>query len=154
MTDLEMTDATAQERPDAWDEVGSLGEARISRVSNAPDASPEGRRAHPRFTVDLEVTVMSEHNFYAGFLENLSVGGVFIATHRLKPVGSEIEISINLPDREEPVRGVGEVRWIREYHENSDVSPGMGVKFVKLENGADEAITEFLEARDPLFWED
>src|ERR1700733_903690 len=56
------------------------------------------RREHERFSVELEVSLGSEHNFYAGLAENLSAGGVFIATHQLKPVGSTIELTINLPD--------------------------------------------------------
>src|SRR5688572_25246860 len=90
------------------------------------------RRTHARYGVDLDVSVGSDHNFYGGFAENLSAGGIFVATHLLKPVGSVVELSIRLPAPGAPVRGVGEVRWIREYNDASDTPPGMGIRFTSL----------------------
>lgn len=126
-------------------------EARI--LSMAPTSEGGRRREHARFTVDLDVSVGSDHNFYAGFAENLSAGGVFVATHKLKPTGSKIELTINLPEGAQ-VKAVGEVRWIRIYNEHSDTPPGMGVKFTQVEESCLEAIAAFLSQRDPLFFDD
>lgn len=112
------------------------------------------RREHSRFSVDLDVTVTSEHNFYAGFVENMSVGGIFIATHQLKPVGERLEFSVHLPGQEEPIRGAGEVRWVRVYSEASNVPPGMGIKFDPLDAASQRAIEDFLAKRDPLFYDE
>lgn len=136
---------------EALDSDSSRGEATI--LSMAPEAESGHRREHSRFSVDLDVTIGSDHNFYAGFAENLSAGGVFIATHKLKPVGSKIELSISLPDGAQ-FRATGEVRWIRVFNEQSDTPPGMGVKFEDLEPSAVEAIQSFLSRRDPLFFDD
>jgi len=77
-------------------------------------ATPDGvRREHERYSVDLEVNVCSESNFCAGLAENLSAGGLFIATHKLQKVGSKIELSLRMPDSEEVYQIVGEVRWVR-----------------------------------------
>jgi uncharacterized protein (TIGR02266 family) len=122
-------------------------------ISVPPEADSGHRREHSRFSVDLDVTIGSDHNFYAGFAENLSAGGVFIATHKLKPVGSMIELTIKLPDAAQ-FRVVGEVRWIRVFNEQSDTPPGMGVKFENLEESAVQAIQAFLSHRDPLFFDD
>jgi uncharacterized protein (TIGR02266 family) len=104
--------------------------------------------------VDLDVSLGSEHNFYSGFAENISAGGVFVATHLVKPVGERMEISINLADSGTMVRGVGEVRWVREYNEASDTPPGMGIRFIELAAGAEGVIQSFLATRDPLFFDD
>jgi uncharacterized protein (TIGR02266 family) len=127
------------------------GEATILSVAPMSDASR--RREHSRFHVDLDVTVGSDHNFYAGFAENLSAGGVFIATHKLKPVGSSIELTINLPDSIQ-IRATGEVRWIRVFNEQSDTPPGMGVRFNGLPDASVALIQNFLARRDPLFFDD
>ena len=127
------------------------GEATI--LSVAPMSEGGHRREHSRFHVDLDVTVGSDHNFYAGFAENLSAGGVFIATHKLKPVGSSIELTINLPDGIQ-IRAVGEVRWIRVFNEQSDTPPGMGVRFNDLADASVALIQKFLARRDPLFFDD
>jgi len=112
------------------------------------------RREHERFSVDLQVSVLSEHNFYAGLAENLSAGGLFIATHQLQRVGSRIELSLSMPESEEVFQIVGEVRWVRLYNEHSDTSPGVGVRFTALPAGAAAAISSFLAQREPLFFDD
>lgn len=136
---------------EALDEQERHEEARI--LSMAPQSEGGRRREHSRFHVDLDVTVGSDHNFYAGFAENLSAGGVFIATHKLKPVGSKIELTINLPDGVQ-LRAEGEVRWIRVFNELSDTPPGMGVKFSNLSDASVGLIQSFLSQRDPLFFDD
>jgi hypothetical protein len=44
----------------------------------------------------LDVALGTEHNFYSGLAENLS-GGVFVATHLLKPIGEVIRATGWLP---------------------------------------------------------
>ncbi len=126
--------------------------AKIRQLSELPIA--DNRRRHSRYAVELDVSMSSDHNFYAGFAENLSEGGVFVATHSLKAVGSVVELSINLPGCEAPVHVRGEVRWVREYSERSDVPPGIGIRFVDLGAEAAHAISAFLSHRDPLFYDD
>ena|SRR5947207_9983421 len=127
------------------------GEATFTSALVAAD---DGRRARPRLAVDLDVTLESEHNFYAGFAENLSAGGIFVATHKLLPVGQKIGLSIRLPGLEEPVLGIGEVRWVRDYSERSNVPPGLGLKFLYLAPGCASVVQRFLENREPLFFDD
>jgi len=114
----------------------------------------DNRRTQPRFGVDLDVSLESDHNFYAGFAENISAGGLFIATFKLKKVGERMDITLTLPGREEPIHCVGEVRWIREYSERSNVGPGMGIRFVELKPEDGAAIEEFVKGRQPLFYDD
>lgn len=127
-------------------------EATIRQLSDLP--SGDNRRRHSRYAVELEVSLSSDHNFYAGFAENLSEGGVFVATHSLKAVGTVIDLMIFLPGDDSPVKVRGEVRWIREYREGSDVPPGMGVRFVDLGADAAAAIASFLSHREPLFYDE
>lgn len=140
-----------QHEAEAPGEQEVRSEATIRTV--VPSAETAPRREHSRFAVDLDVTVGSDHNFYAGFAENLSAGGVFIATHQLKPVGSKIELTINLPDGAQ-LKTEGEVRWVRVFNEHSDTPPGMGVKFNNLPAESQALIEGFLSRRDPLFFDD
>jgi type IV pilus assembly protein PilZ len=118
------------------------------------DRESANRRSEARFRVELNVGIGSEHNFYQGFAENLSGGGVFIATHVQRHVGEKMDFSIQLPDSEEPITGTGEVRWIREYSESSDARPGVGLRFLELSDGAIERIERFLKEREPLFFDE
>jgi uncharacterized protein (TIGR02266 family) len=137
---------------DAGSRREERSEARFSRL-DSQDAEAQ-RRTHARYSVDLDVGLGSDHNFYAGFAENLSAGGVFVATHLLKPVGSSIELSIHLPDQEAPIVGKGEVRWVREYNEHSDMPPGMGIRFNEIAPDAVALIEQFLRQREPLFFDE
>jgi uncharacterized protein (TIGR02266 family) len=115
---------------------------------------PQHKREFARYKVELDVSLGSDHNFYVGFVENMSAGGVFIATHMLRAVGEIFEVSIHIPSSEAMIRGTGEVRWVREYSERSNVPPGMGVRFIQLEPGSVEAIEQFLARREPIFFDE
>jgi uncharacterized protein (TIGR02266 family) len=121
--------------------------------TQTPHGASLHRRIYTRFMVDLDVTLASHHNFYAGFAENLSVGGIFVATHKILPVGEVLMLSIRLPGLAKPIDGAGEVRWVREYSERSNVPPGLGLRFVEVGSDGIEAIQRFLENRDPLFFD-
>ena len=117
-------------------------------------AASSVRREYARFAVDLEVNLGSEHNFYAGLAQNLSAGGVFVATHRMQKVGSKIDLTLRLPDSPETFTIVGEVRWVRVYNVQSDSPPGLGIQFDALTPEATAAINRFLGQREPLFFDD
>ena len=140
-------------RPRAEAEFVEAGPGQAEADTPSGEREASTRRVHNRFSVDLDVTVSSEHNFYAGFVENMSVGGIFIATHQLKPVGERLEFSVNLPGSDEPIRGNGEVRWVRVYSEASNTPPGMGIKFDALDSASVRRIEAFLAQRDPLFYD-
>lgn len=103
-----------------------------------------------RMQVDLDLSDWSDHNFYAGF--DGTIDGVFIATHRGVRLGDKVEVTINLPESLTPVVGVGEVRWLREYNDDSDAPPGMGVCIDELEDHEVEAVEDFVSRREPLFF--
>lgn len=128
-------------------------EAHFGLPSAAPGSGPELRQ-HDRFRVELEVSMGSEHNFYAGFVENMSHGGLFIATHTKKNVGERVDFTVHLPGCPEPVSGIGEVRWVRLFSENSNVPPGIGVRFLELRGNSLTTIESFLKTREPLFYDE
>jgi uncharacterized protein (TIGR02266 family) len=115
---------------------------------------PIHRRQHSRYRVELDVSLGSDHNFYVGFVENMSAGGVFIATHMLRAVGEVFDLAIHIPSSDAMISGSGEVRWVREYSERSNVPPGMGVRFIHLEPGSLEAIEQYLARREPIFFDE
>jgi PilZ domain len=69
-------------------------------------------------------------------------------------VGERLEFSVHLPGNETPIRGSGEVRWVRVYSESSNVPPGMGIRFDPLDPAAVQAIEAFLAQREPLFYDE
>ena len=56
-------------------------------VAGAPGTSPDDRR-QARRRYQVEVGVASDHNVYTGFTEDISSGGLFVATHDILPIGT------------------------------------------------------------------
>jgi uncharacterized protein (TIGR02266 family) len=115
---------------------------------------PDPRRAHDRASLSLDVTLEGDHNFFTGFTENISEGGLFVATHMPRKVGERVVLELRLPGVSAPVRAECEVRWLRLFSETSDAPPGMGLRFVTLSEQDKATITEFVTRRAPIFWED
>lgn len=132
---------------------------RQSLLPGAPAATihgevpPDPRRSVQRFSIDTEIGFQSESNFYTGFTEDISEGGLFLASYDCRPVGSLLYISFTLPDGE-LVSAEGMVRWIREYNRATpDLMPGMGVQFTSLAEAHRDGINRFLTQREPMFYE-
>jgi len=111
------------------------------------------RRVHTRRDVELEVTLESESNFYLGFTRIFRRWALHrypqLATH-----GQQGRSLAEAPHVAEPFKTVGTVRWIREFSETSDTSPGMGVRFEHIDPAQVEQIREFLNQRAPLFYDE
>ena len=112
------------------------------------------RRIHRRLPAEIEVTLHSEHNFFTGFTQNISEGGLFIATHQIAPVGTQFRVTFMLQGLVGAVNVLCEVRWIRPYNDDMDAPPGIGVRFVDLDEDTFLAIRAFILARDPIFYDD
>jgi uncharacterized protein (TIGR02266 family) len=123
----------------------------LARASFPPD-SDRAHRDSTRRGIELEVGLLSESNFYVGFTENLSESGVFVATYLVRPLGSKVELSLQLLGRDAPLKLRGEVRWVRLYSPTSDAGPGMGIRFESISEADRAEITKFLTARDPIFF--
>ena len=112
-------------------------------------------RASERYDLEVKVDLESDHNFYTGLTQNISAGGLFIATHALKKIGDRITLKFTLPGNAESVTVETEVRWIRE---NTALmraeGTGMGVRFINLSAEASAAINKFLQDRESLFYDD
>ena len=124
------------------------------RPAQHTDSNPANRRAAERVKVAAEVGLYSDSNFYTGFSEDVSEGGLFVTTYDLLPIGAVIELEFGLPGGAEfQLKGV--VRWIRDpIMSTEDAFPGMGVQFVDLTDDDKLLIQEFVGSREPLFYED
>jgi uncharacterized protein (TIGR02266 family) len=119
----------------------------------APESTTAGRRVHARAPMEVEVTVESDHNFFNGFSENVSEGGLFIATHVPRAVGQAVEVLFTLPGAPRPIRVDCVVCWVRPYSEGSGLPAGMGLRFVDLSPEDAQLVAGFVRAREPIFWD-
>ena len=121
----------------------------------AGDAAEQGRiYARRDFEAAIELSQESDHNFYTGFTENISSGGIFIATRDLKALGTIMEVSFSIPGFETKITTRAEVRWQRLEQNHVDSMPGIGLRFLDLDATAEEAINTFIGKRASLFYDD
>jgi uncharacterized protein (TIGR02266 family) len=112
------------------------------------------KREQPRVRMQVKIDFASENNFYSGFSMDISNGGVFIATVKLVPIGTPMDLYFRLPTGE-GIEAHGVVRWVREIDDSRpEMMPGLGVQFVNLSDPAREAVTAFVRDREPMFYPD
>ena len=128
----------------------------MSQLSSNAEECPKWseRRIHRRITFIADISFTSESNFYTGFTRDISEGGVFVATYNSFPVGTVMELHLQMPDGGEPIKVKGEVRWYAEHNEDSDGHPGVGVRFVDLSTENRNRINRFVSVRDSIFFDD
>jgi uncharacterized protein (TIGR02266 family) len=116
----------------------------------------EGARQHERAIIQTAVDFFSESNFYTGIMDNISEGGIFVATFETATMGARIQLEFSLPDKGPPVRVEGEVRWSRDYQSDGDgeVLPGIGLRFVDLSEDDKNRITVFVSRRETIYFDD
>lgn len=107
-------------------------------------------RFNREINVNFEVSVDGPHNFFAGFTQDISKGGVFLATHQVYPIGTKMKLSFEIEGVHIEVDAV--VRWARkpENLTGSDLHPGMGLQFVDPDEKVVAAFERFLEKKEPL----
>lgn len=83
-------------------------------------------------------------------MANLSIGGMFVQGRNPRPVGTLLRFELQLGEGE-PIRGVGEVVWIRAHSLGPEVPSGMGVQFGHLdETNRDRLRAAVFEALESL----
>ena len=109
-------------------------------------------RKHERLSFQAEVTIKSETNFFMGFSENISEGGLFLATLSPPAIGEFIVLFVKtLAGDEIEVRGA--VRWHRSCP--SGLVTGCGIQFDGLSAQACQAFEAMMNQlrKEPLFFE-
>lgn len=111
------------------------------------------QRASERVAVRLAVTATSDHNFFMGFTENVSEGGIFVATDSPLPVGTTFELRIDVPELSHSLAVQGEVRWLRE-PTDLDLPRGMGIQFVDIDEHDANVLQRYVnQVRESLFYD-
>ena len=120
-----------------------------SSDSVPPAVVPPMMRQSERQRCELQIEFTEETQLFAGLTQDISEGGVFIATYHLRPVGMRLDLSFVLPDGVEIQTG-GIVRWLRD-GATEGLRPGMGVAFTDLRPECLESLNRYCRKRAPLY---
>jgi len=141
-TMADWTEPTEQER----DEMEAAEKAaRAQRERLAAE-----RRTSMRMVLHAQVNVKSESNFFMGFTENISEGGIFVSTLSPPPLGEVVELAVGV-EGSEPVTIKGTVRWHRTGEDGNPT--GCGVQFDEISDDSRRTIEMLLVTleKEPLF---
>ncbi|PRP93485.1 PilZ domain protein [Enhygromyxa salina] len=97
----------------------------------------------------LEVRYRNAGQFLVSYCTNLSRGGLFVSTHEPEPVGTELVLSLRVPDRKLPVTLRARVQWNRTEDE-ADGPAGMGLSFADVDGVLGEHIDQLVTNAEPL----
>ena len=97
--------------------------------------------------VKLRANVATEDAFLFAYVSNISEMGIFLASDDPKPVGTLLKLNFKPIEVGESFEVEGEVVWVNPVREKKDESlnPGMGVKFVNIDDDRREKIIDHFD---------
>ncbi len=122
--------------------------------SPSDSADSSDRRVFGRREFEVKVDFFSANTFFTGFTENISEGGLFIATEAPFEIGDELDVTLSVMNREATNYKVV-VRWIRPPGAIGGLPAGMGVQFKHIEEVEREKLQAFIDSgvKDTLFFD-
>ena len=102
-------------------------------------------RKTPRTPIAIQVNYHAVDNFLRDFADDLSTGGMFIATQEPPEPGTQLILEFMLPRCNYPIRVKAKVMWSRTKLTSTDQIRGMGVKFIDLSASAEDKINAIVK---------
>lgn len=100
------------------------------------------KRQYPRVDKKVKSEVHSTDGMTYSTALDLSQGGIFIRTPESVKIGSEVQLSIKIPEGESiEIKGI--VRWMND-DKKDDKKTGMGIEFVDINDKQKSNIKIFL----------
>jgi uncharacterized protein (TIGR02266 family) len=107
------------------------------------------KRSQNRIPAAVEVSLTTDHDFYAGTTGDVGYGGVFVVTETPPPPGSEVRLAIHLPDGG-TVHASGCVRWVRTPDlAAAELPAGCGIAWQALDRRSLVAVRQKHEQQSP-----
>ncbi len=125
---------------------GPGGEGEAGEVGKGTDyvALRHDRRMALRSQLLVLRAESADKKFLFGYAKMISRSGMFISTVNPKKVDEEFDIAFMLPDEVTEVKCRCRVMWTREYSPRLELEPGMGLKFVDLDEKIEKKIEEWV----------
>src|SRR5215475_6605126 len=128
-----------------------------SELAAGPASRPASSKAHEQAAaavglvhLEVEVTPISEANFFTGLEEDIAHGGLFLSTYLALKIGTPVTISLTVAGVPVHVRGV--IRWKRPGGDDG-WPPGIGIAFDEVTAASRATIETFFRRRPPLYYE-
>lgn len=119
-------------------------------ASASPSQAGQAKRSTRRVPCNLSVSFRDGATIYQSTTLNISNGGILIATDHPLEMGTHIDLTLELPDRDTPITAVGKVAWASSARagqgQDGSGSFGVGVKFSKIDPLDLKAIVDYVNS--------
>ena len=89
--------------------------------------------------------------FIEQYSRDISRGGIFVKHKEPLPVRTLVKFEFKLKTDQAVIRGVGRVVWTRDMaHATRDRPPGMGIKFIKLDDESRQLIERVVAGKESI----
>lgn len=106
------------------------------------------RRAVRSAMIVEKVPCEDGHKTFFGYAKNISRGGLFISTVKPREVGEQFTIEVTLPTPSRlAIRARCEVVWKRHFERKGQFEPGMGLRFIDLNEELGAQIDDWVGAQ-------
>lgn len=139
-----MLPPAAQVLEEPYDDISFIRAAPKSEVARKKVALDE-RRSARRLPIEVDVEVEGAAQRFRAVSLDLSIGGMFVGTHELIPIGAQVMLSFKLPNGSE-LEVLGTVQWRK-----SEGGAGLGVAFFCLDPEIKATLERFCSVREPLY---
>ena len=97
----------------------------------------------------LVLKIKGEDNkgVFFGYAKTISRGGMFISSVNPRKMSEEFEITFKLDDTGREIKCRGVVVWVREDDTLIKQEPGMGIKFIGLDESVKDEIDAWISTR-------
>jgi len=121
-------------------------ESAVAYPGPEPGLSLRENRRYPRATLRAIVDLEDDLSSISGIAENISEGGVFVATYRRYRPGDPLRLRIQL-DGEEPLEIRCRVAWVRTESGTIGTKPtGVGLQFLHVDEAARRRIRTIVQS--------
>lgn len=111
----------------------------------------DNKRRAARLHHEIPVAYRSVGSFLSDWATNISQGGLFINTRKPLPVGTAVNILVQLPGASFPFQLGGRVTRVTQFDNKANMVPGMGVEFTDVDDAKRRDIEAFVaRLRDEL----
>ncbi len=91
---------------------------------------------------DVRVRLVRADSSAWGVMRDLSRGGIFVESHGMLPVDTEIDLDFRIPNVRRPLRPTAQVMWTGLHPKSR--APGMGLRFLALDRSSTHQIDSFV----------
>ena len=102
---------------------------------------------------NITLEYISDRDLYQSYMPFMKNGGLFIRTTENLDLGTDVNLTVTLPDSLEPSEIKGVVSWITPIGAQNGTPAGIGVSFTEdpdnIRNQIDKSIGRLLNSSDP-----